>query len=221
MSDFLLIRHGETDLAGTFCGHSNPSLNERGRQQVAALINALAEQRIESVYSSDLLRAQETARPLGAAKGASLCSLAGLREINFGAWEGLRWNEVEASNRQYAERWLTEYPSLGAPEGETVDAFEARVVATIEPLLRMDMGPIAVVSHAGVMRVILRRFGGFTEEQCFASSKEYCSVVRLARCAGEGLSDYCKELHGESQWTMHAEESPGVVTNCVTFSDRR
>jgi alpha-ribazole phosphatase len=180
MSDLLLIRHGATDLAGTFCGHSDPPLNERGRQQVAALIGELANQRLEAVYSSDLLRAQETARPLATAKAASLCSVAGLREINFGDWEGLRWNEVEASNRQYAERWLAEYPNLGAPKGETLDGFEARVLAAVEPLL-MDARPIAVVSHAGVMRVIMRRIGGFTEEHCFAHTKEYCSIVWLPR----------------------------------------
>jgi alpha-ribazole phosphatase len=181
MSDVLLIRHGATDLAGTFCGHSDPPLNERGREQVAALIEELVDQRIDAVYSSDLSRAHETATVLATAKAVSLSSLSGLREINFGDWEGLRWNEVEASDKQFAERWLAKYPGLAAPNGEAVHAFEARVMATFETLLQNDGRPIAVVSHAGVMRVIMRRLGGFTEDQSFAYTKEYCSVVRLSR----------------------------------------
>jgi len=182
MSDILLIRHGATDLAGTFCGHSDPPLNERGREQVAALIEELAEQRIEAVYASDLSRARETAAALATAKGALFYSLPHLREIDFGDWEGLRWNEVETSDRKFAERWLVEYPSLAAPNAETVHAFEARVIAAFATLLQSDARrPIAVVSHAGVMRVIMRRFGGFTEDQSFAHTRAYCSVVRLSR----------------------------------------
>jgi broad specificity phosphatase PhoE len=181
MNDLLLIRHGATDLAGTFCGHSDPPLNERGRQQVAALIEELASERIEAVYSSDLIRAHQTAVALTTAKAAPLCSLSGLREIDFGDWEGLSWNEVEAIDGQYAERWLVEYPSLAALNGEVVAAFETRVLATVETLLQIDGRPIAVVSHAGVMRVIMRRLGGFDEGQCFARTKAYCSVVRISR----------------------------------------
>jgi len=181
MSTIFLIRHGATDLAGTFCGHSDPPLNERGRQQAAALVEELASEQIEAVYSSDLIRAHQTAAALTTAKAAPLCSLSGLREINFGNWESLSWNEVEAIDGQYAERWLVEYPSLAAPNGEVVAAFEARVLATAETLMQIDGRPIAVVSHAGVMRVIMRRLGGFDEDQCFARTKAYCSVVRLSR----------------------------------------
>lgn len=181
MSDILLIRHGATELAGTFCGHSDPPLNERGREQVAALIEELVDQRIDAVYTSDLARAHETATALATAKTIPLRSLSGLREINFGDWEGLRWNEVETNDSQFAERWLVEYPSLAAPNGEAVHAFEARVMATFEALLQNDARPIAVVSHAGVMRVIMRRIGGLTEDQSFAHTKAYCSVFRLSR----------------------------------------
>jgi alpha-ribazole phosphatase len=196
MSDLLLIRHGATDLAGTFCGHSDPPLNERGRQQVAALIEELANERIEAVYSSDLLRAHETAVALATAKAAPLCNLSGLREINFGDWEGLSWRQVEAINEHDAERWLIEYPSFAAPNGEAVDAFEARVLAAVEARVQIDGRLIAVVSHAGVMRVIMRRLGGFAEDQCFARTKEYCSVVRLSRDHGAAAASDARSRGG-------------------------
>jgi len=49
MSELLLIRHGATALAGTFCGHSDPPLDARGRQQVHALLRELATDSIEVV----------------------------------------------------------------------------------------------------------------------------------------------------------------------------
>jgi broad specificity phosphatase PhoE len=181
MSDILLIRHGATDLAGTFCGHSDPFLNERGRHQVEALIKELQGETIEAVFTSDLQRAQQTAMLLSAVKAAPLHSLPSLREIHFGDWEGLRWSEVEARDAQYAERWLLKYPNLAAPGGEGVEEFEARVLAAVQALLRTEQRPIAIVSHAGVMRVAMCRLGGFTEDQCVTQTKEYCSVVHLSR----------------------------------------
>jgi alpha-ribazole phosphatase/probable phosphoglycerate mutase len=181
MSDILLIRHGATNLAGTFCGHSDPSLNERGRQQVAALIEEVEGDTIEAVYASDLQRARETAVALATARAAPLHILPSLREIHFGEWEGLNWSEVEAQDGQHAERWLVEYPNLAAPGGEAVGEFEARVLAAVQTLLQSEQRPIAIVSHAGVMRVVMRLLGEFTEDQCFARTKEYCSVVRLTK----------------------------------------
>jgi alpha-ribazole phosphatase len=181
MSDILLIRHGATDLAGTFCGHSDPSLNERGRQQIAAMIEEVEGDTIEAVYASDLQRARATAAALATARAVPLHILPGLREIHFGEWEGLDWSEVEAQDGQYAERWLVEYPNLAAPGGEAVGEFETRVLAAVQTLLRSEQRPIAIVSHAGVMRVVMRLLGEFTEDRCFARTKEYCSVVRLAR----------------------------------------
>ena len=60
MSELLFIRHAETDMAGTFCGHCDPELNARGRDQLADLINRLGKEEIGVVYASDLRRAHAT-----------------------------------------------------------------------------------------------------------------------------------------------------------------
>jgi alpha-ribazole phosphatase len=192
MSELLLIRHGATALAGTFCGHSDPPLDARGRQQVHALLRELATDSIEVVYASDLRRAHETGAMLATAHGAPLCTLPGLREIHFGAWEGLTWEAIEQRDPDNAEQWLREYPRYAAPGGETLDSFESRVLQTIKKLLREETRPMAVVSHAGVMRVILQRLLGYSADACLSLTKDYCSVVRstpphavLARAAFE------------------------------------
>jgi alpha-ribazole phosphatase len=181
MNAILFIRHGATDLAGTFCGRSDPALNQRGKQQVATLVERLSDERIEVVYSSDLLRARETAAAIAAAKAVPTYSLPELREIGFGEWEGLTWNAIEARDPAYAARWLASYPALPAPGGEALPEFEERVLAAVEMLLRTEARPFAVVSHAGVMRVVLRRLGACPEDECFARTKKYCCVIRYPR----------------------------------------
>jgi len=181
MSDVLFLRHGETNLAGTFCGHSDPPLNDRGLLQVASLLEQLSDETIDVIYSSDLRRAKQTATAIATAKRVPLHILPALREINFGDWEALRWHEIEARDKSYAERWLAAYPTLAAPGGESVDEFETRILAVVESLLRNDSRRFAVVSHAGVMRVILHRLCGVAEEECLVRTKEYCSMFRYFR----------------------------------------
>jgi broad specificity phosphatase PhoE len=181
VSDIFFVRHGATALAGTFCGQSDPSLDARGRRQVSALLNELAEQAIEVVYASDLRRAQETGAMLAAARGIPMHTLEGLREIHFGEWEGLTWQAIERRDPEYAERWLREYPACAAPGGEPLDRFEARVLKTMEGLLREETRAMVVVSHAGVIRVVLQQLLGYSADTCLSLTKEYCCVVRSTK----------------------------------------
>ena len=64
MTGLLFIRHAETDMAGTFCGHSDPPINAAGQQQVAQMISTLTSESIDEIYSSDLRRAVDTANLL-------------------------------------------------------------------------------------------------------------------------------------------------------------
>ena len=65
MNSVLFIRHAETDMAGTFCGHSNPPINARGRQQIQTLMDALKGEEINCIFTSDLERAPATAAAAG------------------------------------------------------------------------------------------------------------------------------------------------------------
>jgi broad specificity phosphatase PhoE len=87
MSEILFIRHAETDMAGTFCGHSNPPLNMRGRNQLSELLSALNSESIDEIYASDLLRARETGETIAEARAIKCHLRPTLREINFGQWE--------------------------------------------------------------------------------------------------------------------------------------
>jgi alpha-ribazole phosphatase/probable phosphoglycerate mutase len=179
MDTLLFIRHAETDLAGRFCGQSNPPVNERGHRQIESLLKALTNESIDSVYASDLSRSLVTAVAIGKAFKLLPVALPGLREIGFGEWEGLSWEEIEARDRAYAQQWSDEYPNLPAPGGEPFEAFRSRVLTQINFLLAMSAQRCgAVVTHAGVMRVVLRSLCGLGEQEAWEQSSAYCGFFR-------------------------------------------
>lgn len=172
------IRHAETEMAGRFCGHSDPDLSERGRAQLSPLGQLLSAERIEAVYSSDLRRALSTAEAIATCRNIPLALRPALREISFGQWEGRSWDEIERLDPEYARQWMAVYPHLPAPGGETFQAFEARVLEEVNHLLAHHPAPMAVVTHAGVLRVILRHLCGRSEAAAWQETQPYCCVVR-------------------------------------------
>ena len=182
MTPFLFIRHAETDMAGQFCGHSDPSLNERGRGQIATVIRKLAAFPISRIYTSDLQRALETARPIAEHYHLELEVRPGLREINFGLWEGLSWSEIEIRNPVEAQDWLRLYPNVTAPNGESYEQFQARVCCELKFLIQQAAASrMAAVTHAGFIREVLTRFCGVTEREAWSRTEAYGAVISIDR----------------------------------------
>jgi alpha-ribazole phosphatase/probable phosphoglycerate mutase len=176
----ILVRHAETDMAGRFCGHSDPEVNSRGRQQLAGIVDRLSEYPIQRIYTSDLRRAIQTAEAIAAHFGLGFEIRSGLREIHFGTWEGLSWNEIQERDPVAANCWAEQYPNLTAPGGEPFQQFRQRVSAEASFLNTVATEfPIAVVTHAGFIRVLLTSFYGVTEQEAWRLTKDYGSVVAL------------------------------------------
>ena len=178
MSRALFIRHAETKMAGRFCGHSDPELNAQGRTQLASLADQLSAEPIDTVYSSDLRRASATAQAIASVREIPQVIRPALREIDFGQWEGLSWEQIEQMDPEYARTWIARYPHLPAPSGESFHVFEARVLREVNHLLDGNRGPIAVVTHGGVLRVVLRHLCGCSDEEAWQQTQAYCSIVR-------------------------------------------
>jgi len=179
MSEMLFIRHAETDMADTFCGHSDPELNARGLMQLAALIDKLRIKKIGVIYTSNLRRALATGRAIADAFGVDCHVRPALREIGFGRWEGLTWDEIEERDEAYARRWATEFPGLPAPEGECFQDFERRVLEEVRFLSTKECDDrcAAIVTHAGVLRTVLRTFHGCSEEDAWRQTRSHCCIV--------------------------------------------
>jgi alpha-ribazole phosphatase len=178
MSRVLFIRHAETEMAGRYCGHSDPDLSAQGRAQLIRLAQRLEEEMLDAVYSSDLRRATSTAQAIAVGRNIPRVLRPALREIDFGDWEGMSWEAVERLDPEYAQKWVNSYPHLSAPSGETFQDFERRVLTEVGHLINRSPGPIAVVTHGGVLRVVLRHLSGYSEPRAWQETQQYCCVVR-------------------------------------------
>jgi alpha-ribazole phosphatase len=181
MNALLFIRHAETDMAGTFCGQSNPAVNAAGHRQIQKLAESLRSEPIAAVFTSDLQRSVTTARALAESFAIPYITRPALREIDFGKWEGLTWEEIEKLDLTFATQWLEAFPHLTPPDGESFEIFEARLMAETNYLLsQSESSSIAVVTHAGVMRVVLRILCGLDEKTAWALTRPYCCTFRYA-----------------------------------------
>src|SRR3982751_4036515 len=95
-TDLILIRHGETDWNRElrFQGHIDVPLNDMGHEQARRLGWRRADEPVQQIVSSDLMRAQQTAAPAARQLGLEVLTSAGLREQHFGAVEGMRADEI-------------------------------------------------------------------------------------------------------------------------------
>ena len=155
----LAIRHGETawNVDSRIQGQLDIPLNETGRWQARRLARAVAEEGISAVYSSDLLRAFETARSVARGCGQPINTDTGLRERGFGVFEGLTFREIEQRWPEQSERWRKRDPEFGPEGGETLRDFYARCVETATRLAAAHPGEtIALVAHGGVMDSLYR-----------------------------------------------------------------
>jgi broad specificity phosphatase PhoE len=147
VAELILVRHGETDWNrdSRYQGHADPPLNEAGREQARDLANRLEPLELDAIYTSDLRRAAETAEIIRAGRDLPLIADAGLREIDVGSWSGLTRAEIELR-----------FPGETTHDGESRDAFRARVVGTVTAIAaRHDGARILIVSHGGSLRALL------------------------------------------------------------------
>jgi len=178
MNAIILIRHTETDLAGKFCGHSDPDLNAVGQQRLDSLAEEIAPLGITRIFSSDLRRASQTATFIAERLGVPVEYRSGLREIHLGAWEGLSWEEVQQQYPSEAQLWASDFPMRRAPAGEKYRDFVARVEAEFKAVIaNHDTATPAVVTHRGVMQYALTRFFGFSEDDARKQTENYGAIV--------------------------------------------
>jgi probable phosphoglycerate mutase len=159
MTRILAIRHGETawNVDTRIQGQLDIGLNEVGRRQAAQAARHLADEDLAAIYSSDLLRAHDTARALAQRADVAVQSDTGLRERRFGVFEGRTFAEIDAEWPELALRWKRREPDFGAPGGETLIEFYERCVATATRLAAAHAGQtIALVTHGGVLDCLYR-----------------------------------------------------------------
>ena len=191
MTTLLLARHGETDWNGErrWQGHYDQPLNDTGRDQAVELAASLAGTPIAAIYSSDLVRARETAEIVAERLGLTVVVDAGLREVDVGNWSGVTHDEIRERYPEGFARW--QEGGHGWEGGESYDQMGERAVTTLLRLAEHHAGEtVLVVAHGGTIRACLAAAAGVTYRELRAAGSPpaaNCSVHEL-RVAGGRLT---------------------------------
>ena len=183
MPTILLVRHGVTDATGTrLGGHTDASLNERGRAQAERVADDLAEHPVVAVYTSPIVRTRETATILARPHGLFPRTARGLIEVDYGDWTDRPLKELRDD-----PLWSTiqRAPSrVTFPGGGTIRGMQAAAVEAVEAIAAQheDRDVVVAVSHADVIKAILAHHlaTGLDSFQRIAVSPASVSVLALA-----------------------------------------
>jgi broad specificity phosphatase PhoE len=148
VTEFLLVRHGETDwnAAGRLQGHTDRPLSDYGREQARRLADELEGEEFDAIYASDLARARETAEIVGERLDQKVVLDPDLREKDWGTWEGLT----------STERLDVELV------GEATEQHQKRMLAALDRIaVKHPHGRVLVVTHGGSMRRVQTEALGF------------------------------------------------------------
>jgi probable phosphoglycerate mutase len=191
---FVLLRHGETPLTPqkrfSGSGGSDPALSAVGREQAEKVAESLARRgTIEAIVASPLARTRETAGIVAARLGLEVTVEEGLRETDFGAWEGLTFGEVRDRHPADLDAWLASPDAEPTGGGESFAATGARIAATRDKLVAAYAGrTVLLVSHVTPIKTFLRLALGAPPESLFRMELSAASLSAVAYYADGGAS---------------------------------
>jgi probable phosphoglycerate mutase len=159
----IAIRHGETawNVDTRLQGHLDVGLNARGQWQAQRAAQALADEDIAAIYTSDLSRARATAQAIADLNvnpaARQVHPHTGLRERGFGIFEGQTYAQINLDWPEESRRWRQRDPHFAPQGGETLTELRERVTNTVNALASQHVGQqIVLVAHGGVMDALYR-----------------------------------------------------------------
>ncbi|MCR5756906.1 MAG: histidine phosphatase family protein [Selenomonas sp.] len=158
MTKVIFIRHGQTEwnVTGRYQGQSDVELTEKGRQQAVQLADNFPVEKIDAIYASDLQRAMVTAETIAHKFGLSVQPEPAFRELSFGQWEGLTYQQIVANWEDAMVNFMQHPDIMEIPDGESFPEVQRRAMLRLQELIREHDGQtIVVVAHGAVLRTIL------------------------------------------------------------------
>jgi probable phosphoglycerate mutase len=182
-AEILLLRHGQSEgnEGNRFGGHGPTPLTARGRRQAELTAAALAREGLTAIWSSDLVRAVQTAAPILAATGLPLQQTGALRERSVGVFTGLTFLEAEERYPDAFAALMRRDPDACPPDGETTHACSERAGAFFDQIAA-TAGRVLMVSHAFTLNLLIRRAVGAEGPRAFFRT-DNCGLHRLRRTA--------------------------------------
>lgn len=159
MTTFIFVRHGESETNKTreFAGQANPALTEKGLQQAEQQAQWLAANfSVDYIYSSDLVRACQTAGAFAKRTARVIIKNASFREINGGDWQEKTYTYIQENYPEEFHIWTNDMANAKLPNGETVKELATRVVDEVFRLKEVHRNKtIAVFTHATPIRLLV------------------------------------------------------------------
>lgn len=159
MKKIFLARHGQTDANNTltYQGHIDNPLNNKGLLQAKKLAAYFREEPLARIYTSDLVRTVETAQPTSELLNAEIVKIPSFKEINFGEWEGLTYEEIKKHWPKDIEDFFHRPATIKISGGESFKEVQERAWASFQEVVASHGGDesLLIVSHGGTVRTLL------------------------------------------------------------------
>jgi len=183
------VRHGVAEGADGRCvGHCDLALSTAGERAIERLAGSWPEPS-PHVYASDLARTSASAHALARRWGREVHEDARLREMNFGAWDGRPWAELERDDGERFAAWTGDWVRVPAPGGESFSDVIARMAAWFDEVraaIETRGEPAVVVAHAGSIRALLCHLLAWPPERAFQLRVDHARVSAV-RVGGTGV----------------------------------
>lgn len=153
----ILVRHGHIrkNTSRFSEGWYDPDLSSLGESQADRTGLRLASLHIQAIFSSDLIRAKQTANIINQHLNLPMRLLPELREIFMGDWEGRSFRDLEIEKDEYYLSWSRHETDMPYPNGESGADVLRRTMGFLDNISQMDLKNIVVITHGGVIRALV------------------------------------------------------------------
>ena len=188
MVKVVFVRHGQTEwnVNGRYQGQSDVALSAAGVDQAEKLAANFPVAHIDAIYSSDLIRARVTAETVAKRFALEVNLEPAFRELSFGDWEGLTYEQIVASWPDAMKNFLAHPDILNIPHGESFPEVQQRAMSRLQELIQKHEGQtIMIAAHGAVLRTMLTA-ALHMPLQYLWSIRQFNTAVNIVRYDAEG-----------------------------------
>lgn len=177
MTRLFLIRHGNTadeETKKVYKGRIDIPLSPKGIARMEKAARFLSAFKLDRIYTSTLSRSIDSGGIIARAQGLDARVLPAFDEVDFGAWEGLSFDEISERYPEELARWLVDPGNHPPPQGESFRKARKRSMDQLKTILGKDAGrTIAIVAHAGILRIMIFSLLGMRLSRLFRIGQDY------------------------------------------------
>lgn len=208
MTRFYLVRHGQTlwNVERKYQGQSDVPLTKTGELQAEKVAKRLKDKDIDAIYASDLSRTINTAKEIAVYHDLSVKKDKDIRELSFGIWEGLTFDEIKKRWPKELEDWQKNPFEKRPPKGETLTDLYKRTSNFMMRIAKNNpKSKVVVVTHAGPIRAILAQILNLKRDLFWKFKISNSSITELVY-EGENELPYSRAFIGQVNDTCHLRD---------------